>query len=103
MRRAARTDTTQTPIVEAMRKAGAGVEFIGKPLDLLVSAGNRWGLLEVKANEYESRRPSKTRKGQLKFADRHPNGGPIGTVWDVDGALRFVEMLRSGGVTAANG
>jgi hypothetical protein len=94
-RYAARTDSTQAPIVAAMRAAGAGVELIGKPLDLLVSAGGRWGVLEVKASEYESRRPSKTRKGQLKFADRHPNGGPIGTVWDIEGALRFVEMLRS--------
>ena len=94
-RYAAKVDSNQVLIVRALRAAGAGVEPLGLPLDLLVSAGGRWALLEVKASEYESRRPSKTRKGQLSFADRHPHGGPIGTVWDVEGALRFLAALRA--------
>ena len=93
-RHARKVDSNQGDIIDALEAAGAGVEVLGRPLDLLVSAGNRWALLEVKASEYESRRPSKTRKGQLSFADRHPHGGPIGTVWDVEGALRFLAALR---------
>ena len=93
-RHAARVDANQKAIVDALKAAGAGVEVIRQPVDLLVSAGGRFGLLEVKAREYESRRPSATRKGQLAFAERHPHGGPVGTVWDTEGALRFLATLR---------
>jgi hypothetical protein len=93
-RYAAKVDGNQAAIIKALEAAGAGVEVLRKPLDLLVSAGGRWGILEIKASEYESRRPSKTRKGQLEFALRHPNGGPVGTVWDVEGALRWLAVLR---------
>lgn len=96
MRRAARVDGNQQEIIDAMRAAGAGVEVLGLPLDLLVSAGGRWGILEVKASAAEERRKSKTRIKQRAFADRHPNGGAIGTVHDVEGALAFVRMLRDG-------
>ena len=88
MRRAAKVDSQQNKIVKALREAGAGVEVIGIPLDLLVSGAGRWMLMEVKSSEYESRRPSKTRKRQLAFAERHPHGGPIATVWTVEQALR---------------
>jgi hypothetical protein len=97
MRRAARVDSNQPAIVAALQAAGAGVEVLGRPLDLLVSAGGRWMLVEVKASEAESRRKSKTRAGQLAFAERHPHGGPIATVWDVEGAIRALAVLRSGG------
>lgn len=96
-RYAARVDSNQAAIVAALRAAGAGVEVIKLPLDLLVSAGGRWMLVEVKSSEAESRRKSKTRAGQLAFADRHPHGGPIATVWDVEGALRALAVLRSSG------
>ena len=95
MRRAAKVDSTQTEIVKALRAAGAGVEVLGIPLDLLVSGGGRWMLVEVKSSEYETRRPSKTRKSQMEFAYRHPNGGPIATVWTVEQALRAYAVLTS--------
>lgn len=93
-RYAAKVDSNQAEIIRAIEAAGGTVEVLGRPVDLLVGAGRRWGLLEVKATEYESRRPSKTRKGQLSFAERHPSGGPVGTCWDVAGALRFLAVLR---------
>jgi hypothetical protein len=94
MRRAARVDANQRQIIAALEAAGASVEVLGLPLDLLVGAGGRWMLMEVKATEYESRRPSDTRKRQREFAERHPNGGPVATVWDVEGALRALATLR---------
>lgn len=88
MRRAARIDTAQPAIIAALKAAGAGVEVIGRPLDLLVSYGGRWLLMEVKSSRYEAEgRQTDTRKRQREFAERHPNGGPIATVWDVEGAL----------------
>lgn len=93
-RYAAKVDGNQGDIIKAIEATGASVEVLRKPLDLLIGAGGRWGILEIKASEYESRRPSKTRKGQLAFAERHPAGGPVGTVWDVAGALHFVATLR---------
>ena len=94
MRRAARVDANQQTIIEALRAAGAGVEVLGLPLDLLVSAGGRFGILEVKRNEAASRAKTATRARQIAFAERHPHGGPIGTVWDVSGALTFLRCLR---------
>ncbi len=95
MRRDAKVDSTQSAIVAALRAAGAGVEVVGIPLDLLVSGGGRWMWMEVKSSEYETRRPSKTRKAQMAFAERHPNGGPIATVWTIEQALRAYAVLTS--------
>jgi hypothetical protein len=79
--------------VAALRAAGATVEVIGLPVDLLVGFRGSWGLLEVKASRSEERRTTPTRQRQREFADRHPNGGPYATVIDVDGALRFLSMM----------
>lgn len=95
LRRAARVDANQASVIAALQAAGAGVEVLGLPLDLLVSAGGRWGVLEVKSSAAQVRRKSDTRKRQIAFADRHPNGGPIGTVHNIEGALAFVRMLRA--------
>jgi hypothetical protein len=95
LRRAARTDANQNAIIAALKAAGAGVEVLGLPLDLLVSAGGKWGILEVKSSAAAERAKTKTREKQLAFAQRHPNGGPIGTVHDVEGALNFLHVLRN--------
>lgn len=94
MRRAARVDGNQAEIIKAIEAAGGSVEIIRQPLDLLVGAGKRWGILEVKASAAEERRNTPTRERQRKFVERHPNGGPVGVVWDVEGAVRFVKVLR---------
>ena len=97
MRHAARVDSNQQAIVAALRAAGAGVEVLGRPLDLLVSAGGQWALIEVKASEAEVKRKTATRRRQLEFAERHPRGGIVATVTDVQGALRVLAMMRSNG------
>jgi ribosomal protein S28E/S33 len=48
VRYAARVDGNQAEIVEALRAAGASVEVIGLPVDLLVGYMGRTILLEVK-------------------------------------------------------
>lgn len=95
MRYAARVDSNQSTIIEALEAAGASVEVLGLPLDLLVGYRGTWGILEVKASKSAANRKTKTRERQKAFADRHTNGGPIGTVWDVEGALRFLRTLGS--------
>lgn len=48
MRRAARRDTNEGPIVEALRAAGASVTIIGEPVDLIVGYLGTTTLMEVK-------------------------------------------------------
>ena len=48
MRRAARVDVNQAAIVDALRKVGAHVEVIGKPVDLLVCFRGQTSLMECK-------------------------------------------------------
>lgn len=47
-RYAAAVDMNQKSIVDALRKVGASVEIIGRPLDLLVGYQRRTYVLEVK-------------------------------------------------------
>lgn len=93
MRRAARVDVNQTAIVAALQAAGATVEVIGLPLDLLVARGGKWAFVEIKSSASEAKRKTKTRRRQLDFERRHPNGGPVFTVWDVDGALAALRAM----------
>jgi hypothetical protein len=48
VRRAANVDANQKEIVAALRKIGATVEIIGKPLDLLVCYQGETSLVEIK-------------------------------------------------------
>ena len=68
MRRAARTDANQAEIVKALRKIGCAVEFIGKPVDLLVCGGQpkRTVLIEVKTED------GRRTKAQESFWDTWP-------------------------------
>ena len=50
MRHAARVDSNQAAIVDALRKAGAYVWIIGLPVDLLVGYRNRTILVEIKSS-----------------------------------------------------
>lgn len=47
-RYALKVDTTQAAIIEALRKAGARVDVIGKPVDLLIYFRGRFTVMEVK-------------------------------------------------------
>lgn len=88
MRRAARTDANQQAIVEALRKAGASVEVIGKPVDLLVGFNGRNLLMECKdGRKYPAHRP--LTPAQKDFI---PNWrGQIVVVLDAEQALRVLE------------
>ena len=95
--RAARTDSNQSTIVRALESAGASVTLLhrvgeGCP-DLLIADSGQWGLIEVKDG---SRPPSQRKKtpAQIKWWDKNVNGGARAIVTDVDGALRFLSMLR---------
>lgn len=91
MRRANRTDGTQKAIVGALEAAGASVEVLGRPLDLLVGFRGSWTLLEVKSSRYEAeQRDTPTRRRQIAFAERHPNGGKVATVWTAEQAIKVV-------------
>lgn len=91
MRRAARKDNSQDALIDAFQAHGATVEQIRRPVDLLVCYRGVWLPVEIKSSEYEARRPSATRKGQLAFADRH--SGYVATVWDVAGVATVMEYL----------
>lgn len=91
MRRAARTDRNQADIVEALRAAGASVEVIGLPLDLLVGIQGLTVLMEVK--DPTSRYGKKgANPNQREFMDRW-NGGPVALVDSPEAALRAIGVL----------
>jgi hypothetical protein len=48
MRRAARVDSNQQEIVDALRKVGVKVEIVGKPLDLLLWCRGVTSFMECK-------------------------------------------------------
>lgn len=81
MRRASKVDGNQPSIIKALRKIGASVEFIGQPLDLLVSFRGRTFLMECKDRNGKGQ----LTKGQIKFIERWP--GELHVVFDVNEAL----------------
>lgn len=91
MRRAARVDANQTQIVEALRAAGASVEVIGRPVDLLVGFRGRTILLEVKNPDSRYGRAG-ANKNQADF--RSAWRGDVVTLADgPDGALRAIGAI----------
>lgn len=97
MRRAARVDAPQVEIVAALRAAGAIVVHLhqvgqGCP-DLLLAAGGRFGLLELKNGKLAPSARKKT-EAQIAFWDAMEGAGPMGMATDVESALRFLAMLR---------
>jgi hypothetical protein len=96
MRRAAKIDANQTPVVEALRAAGATVQSLaavgqGVP-DLLVGFQGQTVLLEVK----DGRKPPSERRltdDQLKWHGAW-RGGPLAVVDGVDAALRVLGMIK---------
>ena len=97
MRRAAKVDDNQTAIVEALRQAGASV-FVGSALgqgfpDLVVGAGFRTGLFEVKdGGKSPSRR--KLTDDQVRF--RKFWLGHYCVVETVGEAIHELELLKLG-------
>ena len=88
-RYAARTDANQRQVISALEAAGAKVEVIRQPLDLLVGMNGKWLLLEVKNREARG----KPTKAQEAFYERFP-GYPWAQVDGAEAALRCLGMLR---------
>lgn len=96
MRYAARTDSTQSAIVAAMRAMGAYVWVIGLPVDLAVGWRGRTILVEVKVmTGKRNPKPSGYTKLQTEFL-RDWKGGPVATVCDVDSAVRLLRSVEAG-------
>lgn len=106
MRRAARVDSTQSAIVDAMRAMGAVVWVIGLPLDLLCGYRGHTLLVEVKRlTGKREPKPTSYTPLQIDFMATW-KGGPVATVCDVDGAIRLLKSLEApsvvGGVLAGH-
>lgn len=95
-RHAAKVDANQAEIVAALKAAGATVEVIGQPVDLLVGYRGEWILMEVKASHAEERRKTATRKRQEAFFERHPHGGRRCTVCTPQEAVYYIAFWCGG-------
>jgi len=95
-RYALRTDANQTAVVSALVAAGALVDVIGKPVDLLVGGINSKG--EKRLMFMEVKDGQKTKSGQnltpaqVKFFDRW-GGYSISLVDGPEAALRAYRVL----------
>ena len=97
-RYALRVDANQTEIVEALRAAGATVEIIGLPTDLLVGIAGAHGpifaFFECKTLVGKRNpKPSKTTRVQDAFFAKYA-GYPVSLVDSVECALRHLSVLR---------
>lgn len=92
MRYALRTDANQTAVISALEAAGATVDVIGKPVDLLVGIRGQFMLMEIKNR---SRYPSDGKKtpAQVKFFERWA-GFPISLVDGPEAALRAIGVMK---------
>lgn len=94
MRYARRTDNNQTEIVQALREAGAVVEVIHEPVDLLVWAdatkSKQPMFIEVKnlGTAYGRKGLNPKQLGDME-------GRPYVMVTDVQGALGALRVLRA--------
>jgi hypothetical protein len=92
MRYALRTDANQTAVISALEAAGATVDVIGKPLDLLVGIRGQFLLLEVKDGA-KIKSAQKPTKAQERFFKRWA-GYPWALVDGPDAALRAIGVLK---------
>ena len=88
MRHAARVDSNQKAIVQALRDAGAYVYIIGLPVDLLVGYKNHTFLVEIKST-------SKKRLTSLQ-ADFFENwsGSTLARIDSPEAALRMLGVIN---------
>jgi len=95
MRRAARVDSTQAEIVQALRDGGAYVWPIGLPVDLLVGYAGRTALVECKAKTGK-REPKPCRHTDLQraFMGAWP-GDTVATITDAEGAIGLLRVMRA--------
>ena len=84
MRRAAKQDANQAEIVARLRQCAVSVEFIGKPVDLLICCRGETLLMEVKNPDGKNALTQE----QVEFISRWP--GKVHIVRSVDDALLAV-------------
>jgi len=84
MARARQADRNQSEIVSTLRQLGAHVVVLGGVVDLLVWAGGRWWVCDVKNTEGRNRLTS-TQQGMIQA------GLPIVLLRSVDDAVALVE------------
>ena len=91
-RYALRTDANQAEVIKALIAAGATVEVVGKPLDLLVGIRGKFMLIEVKdgAKVKSAQKPT---KAQEEFFKRWA-GYPWALVDGPEAALRAIGCMK---------
>lgn len=87
-RYAAKVDANQRAVITALEAAGAKVEIIGRPVDLLIGYAGKWMVMEVK----NPKGKNKSTATQDRFYARFP-GYPWATVDGVESALRALKVM----------
>ena len=88
-RYAKKIDVNQPAIVEALRKMGASVEHIARPVDLVVGYAGITRLVEIKNPEHYG----KLSPGQKKFIDEW-RGGRVPVVRTVEEARAVLDEMK---------
>ena len=91
-RYALRVDANQTAIVSALQAAGATVEVIGKPVDLLVGIRGQFMLIECKDGG-KVKSAQKLTPAQERFSKKWA-GYPWAIVDGPDAALRAIGVMK---------
>ena len=96
-RYALRVDANQDQVISALQAAGAKVQVIGKPLDLLVGTENSKGQKVMAFFEVKDGADKRLTKFQEKFFSFWPGseGWPVCRVDGPDAALRHLRLLQS--------
>jgi|SRR6185369_8543518 len=94
MRRAAKSDLSQVPIVNFFRGAGCYVWVIGRPVDLLVRVGSTYITCECKT---PGRNEKRRMPAQVAHAeDARLNGSPHFVLTCVEDAIRVRSQIING-------
>jgi hypothetical protein len=91
MRRDARRDVNEKPIIEALRAVGATVYIMDDPCDLLVGYKGSTLLMEVK--NPDSRYGKKGFNENQKHFAENWKGGPFCLVDSIESALRMLNIM----------
>lgn len=92
MRYALRVDANQTEIISVLQAAGAQVEVIGKPVDLLVGINGIFAFFEIKDGNKPKSQQKRT-PAQIKFFEKWA-GYPVCLVDGPDAAIRHLNVLK---------
>lgn len=97
MRRAAKRDASERPIVSTLRKIGCSVYIMDQPVDLLIGVAGKTFLAECKTPGTQYGK--KLNKNQQDFQDNW-RGDAVVTLRTIDDALTFVSVVKSTKIAA---